>query len=230
VDTGYVFFLDDDDEWYSHKIEAQLRALENAPDAIGVSCWHLMKKERGATQQNRFTESKVRACLPTRNIMGSPSFFGYRFDKRTRHLRNDPRLNAVEDMDFYLQLSRHGRFVVVPEVLGIYHQHSGPRLTFDLMSKITSTRIILTKHPDLIRGRARLWGEGKWRLLASRTETTPAMKWKSFLLGSILVFASGKHIRRSMKIVGRTWEELVSTPIDRGSCSNPRIQPPNLGA
>ena len=53
-DEDYVFFLDDDDEWCSSKIEKQLSYLENNKNIIGITCWNYNIDGR-STEINRKT-------------------------------------------------------------------------------------------------------------------------------------------------------------------------------
>lgn len=129
--TGeFITFIDADDLWTPDKLEAQLAALQQHPEAGVAYSWTYFMYEKGET-------FSFHPCPPT-------SFEGNVYDKllisdfirsgsnvllRKQAIASvggfDPALKSCEDWDCWLRLAAKWTFVVVPKYQILYRQASG---------------------------------------------------------------------------------------------------------
>lgn len=105
----YIAFLDDDDVWYSNKIERQIRAVEAGSETLaGVYCgrhtftkdWDYRHTEVPKKDGNLYND------LLARNIIGSPSKVLVGTDAFSTVNGFDPSVKYHEDWEFYLRFSK----------------------------------------------------------------------------------------------------------------------------
>lgn len=136
-------FVDADDLWLPGKLEAQCRALRDAPHAGVAYGWVDVVDEAGAVVQadQRATHSgDVYAHLLRANFIYSGSNVVVRRPVFDAVGGFDVRLRAVEDWELHTRLARATPFACVPRVLVHYRRH--PRsLTrqFDVMERAFRT-------------------------------------------------------------------------------------------
>lgn len=143
---GYVFFLDDDDEWFPGKCAAQIEIMERRNELVGVTCGREIVLPNGSRRRIIPDETVIAKYLNCVNYTGSFSFFGFRKSERTKAVLLDETLPAFQDHEFYMRLGRFGGIGVVDKVLGIYHDHVGPRISTQYGEKATALRSITTRH------------------------------------------------------------------------------------
>lgn len=159
--TGFVFFLDDDDEWLPEKCELQIEAFKSDQSAVGVSCWREVCQETGARIPVRISEREVNEWIRARNVVGSFSFFGFRRNAATGHLRLDENLEAAQDFEFYIRLADFGSTLVVRRVLVRYFNHGGSQITDSRYRKLRALEYIYRKHSVEWSFWERMWWLGK---------------------------------------------------------------------
>ena len=142
----YVAFLDSDDLWCEDALEHLVEALEKDPNAVGafgyaelineigkpiLSGFHRARQSRrrratwwgirglSASQPVRFEDWVVYAPLwppavglHRRKVVDLVGFF-------------DPQLKQLEDVDFYIRMSRHGYYRPIDHHVAWYRQHDG---------------------------------------------------------------------------------------------------------
>ena len=127
--TGeFIAFLDADDLWTPDKLELQLAALQQHPEAGVAYSWTYFKDEQGvhsyADESNRF-EGNVYADLLVKNFLHN----GYNPLIRKQAIESvgefDPTLKSCEDWEFYLRLAAKWPFLLVPKPQILYRQSSG---------------------------------------------------------------------------------------------------------
>jgi glycosyltransferase involved in cell wall biosynthesis len=130
---NYVAFLDQDDLWYAHKLERQVRVLDDQPDVVLVHCdedWidpSGTVLRRGVTGANRV--SRHEALLT--KLMGKeasfimPSAMLIRRETFERIGGFDSSLQGYEDFDLCIRLRLQGLFVFQEESGICYRMHSG---------------------------------------------------------------------------------------------------------
>jgi glycosyltransferase involved in cell wall biosynthesis len=127
--TGeFLAFLDADDLWTPDKLELQLAALQQHPEAGVAYSWTYFKDEQGvhsyADESNRF-EGNVYADLLVKNFLHNGSNPLIRKQAIESVGEFDPTLKSCEDWEFYLRLAAKWPFLLVPKPQILYRQSSG---------------------------------------------------------------------------------------------------------
>lgn len=143
---GFVFFLDDDDEWFPGKCAVQMELLERRRELVGVTCGREIVYPDGSRRRIIPDEAVIARYLNCLNYTGSFSFFGFRKDRVTEGIFLDECLKALQDYEFYMRLGRCGGIGVVDGVFGIYHDHGDPRISTSTAVKADALRAILSSH------------------------------------------------------------------------------------
>lgn len=127
--TGdFIAFLDADDLWTPDKLELQLAALQQHPDAGVVYSWAYYMDEKGESVQADnpiFFEGNVYPQLLVRDFIVSGSNCLIRRQAVESVGEFDPSLSSAEDWDYWIRLARHWPFVVVPKLQLFYRYSSG---------------------------------------------------------------------------------------------------------
>jgi glycosyltransferase involved in cell wall biosynthesis len=126
--TGeFIAFLDADDLWTSDKLEAQLTALQQHPEAGVAYSWTCFMREKGGyyIEKSRAFEGNVYAKLLVTNFLHSGSNPLIRREAIESVGGFDTTLIPSEDWDFYLRLAARWSFVLVPKPQIFYRQSSG---------------------------------------------------------------------------------------------------------
>ncbi|NET09677.1 MAG: glycosyltransferase [Symploca sp. SIO2B6] len=119
--TGdFIAFLDADDQWTPDKLEAQMVALQQNPDASVAYSWtefvdeadHVIVKGQTITVTTR--EEAYRRLL-VQNFLDSGSNPLIRREAVEAVEGFDESLQGCQDTDFYLRLAQHYAFVAVPK-------------------------------------------------------------------------------------------------------------------
>jgi glycosyltransferase involved in cell wall biosynthesis len=124
--TGeFLVFLDDDDRWHPERIQLQLRAFENAPDAVACYCGMQSIDEAGnvvaEADQVAVSDEYDVARRATGIILPNVLMRRTAFERVGGF---HPAIRLAQDLDLILLLARQGRFVFSPEVLVDYRAHS----------------------------------------------------------------------------------------------------------
>ncbi|MGF1478665.1 MAG: glycosyltransferase family 2 protein [Cyanophyceae cyanobacterium] len=129
--TGeYVTFLDADDLWTADKLERQLAAFKQHPEAGVTYSWTYFwfaEKERIYPSQTDEHEGNVYAELLISNFLHSGSNPLIRREAIESVGLFDPTIQLVEDWDYWLRLAAHWPFVLVRKLQIYYRQHSGSK-------------------------------------------------------------------------------------------------------
>jgi glycosyltransferase involved in cell wall biosynthesis len=127
--TGnFIAFLDADDLWTSDKLELQLAALQQHPEAGVAYSWTSYIDEQGKTlfvDKPIFFKGNVYAQLLVNNFLASgsnPLIWRTAIESVGEF---DPAIPPCADWDFYLRLSTKWSFFVVPKHQILYRQASG---------------------------------------------------------------------------------------------------------
>ncbi len=124
----FIAFLDADDLWTPDKLELQVAALHQHPEAGVAYSWTCNMGDNGESfhaGEPVFFEGNVYAQLLVGNFLanGSNPLICKQAIESVGEF--DPALKSYEDWDFYLRLAARWPFVVVPKPQILYRQSSG---------------------------------------------------------------------------------------------------------
>jgi len=152
----WVAFLDDDDEWLPEKLQAQLRVLATAADAVACSCGYLSRSASGACRTMRVPERASLEQLLTGNVLGGASMCLCSSAVLKEMGGFDQRLASGQDIDLWIRLRMRGSVVARAEPLVVHRAHAGPRITADMRAQYLGARRLHFKHRHLMdRGQRR---------------------------------------------------------------------------
>ncbi len=120
----FFAFLDHDDLWYPEKLAKTMREFERVPAAVLVGS-HIEAKKDGvlvSLLKKGPAVPDMYERLPFEGNSVAPSAAVVKADAALSigGFREDPRLNTVEDYDFWMRLSRVGPFSYIDEALASY--------------------------------------------------------------------------------------------------------------
>jgi glycosyltransferase involved in cell wall biosynthesis len=144
---GFIAFLDHDDLWTSDKLELQLAALQQHPDAgVAYSWTYFMNEKEGVRSfypcEPVFFEGNVYAKLLVGDFIYSgsnPLICRQAIDSVGEF---DPAINACDDWDYWVRLAAHWNFAVVPKHQLFCRRSSGSTSSKVEMMKEVSLKAI----------------------------------------------------------------------------------------
>lgn len=147
----FLAFLDDDDLWMPHKLERQVSALGDHPEFDAA--WSYSTREH---LDGTFSDRKIdlhgnvhRKFQLDEIMMMQPLLL--RRSAIAKVGLFDPVLTALDDYEFSLRVSRHCRFLTVPEVLFMLHTTQGS-MSRNVAERARMIAYLLEK-PNTITGR-----------------------------------------------------------------------------
>jgi len=122
----FISFIDSDDTWTRDKLELQVKALENNPEAGAAYSWTLLVDQEGSFLGKicPIYEGYINQELFLSNFVASGSNLMLRKECFSFVGLFDTRLGACEDWDYYLRISLQYPFVCVPKFNIIYLIHT----------------------------------------------------------------------------------------------------------
>jgi GT2 family glycosyltransferase len=124
----FITFIDADDLWTPDKLELQLAALQQHPEAGVAYSWTLVMDEKGEgfyPGKSVSFEGNVYPQLLLSNFIASGSNVMLRREAIASVGEFDPTLRSCEDWDYWLRVAARWSFVVVPKSQILYRQSSG---------------------------------------------------------------------------------------------------------
>lgn len=120
----FLAFLDHDDFWYPEKLSKSVKAFDENPSAVLVGS-HIEAKKDGRLVSLLKKGPAVpgmyeRLLFEGNSVAPSAAVVRRESALAIGGFREDPRLNTVEDYDFWMRLSRTGPFVYLDEALASY--------------------------------------------------------------------------------------------------------------
>lgn len=141
----FLSFIDADDSWSPDKLELQLAALQNHPEAGAAYSWTRFVSEYNQSCQDDYPiyfEGDILEPLLLKNFIASGSNIMVRSKAVETIGGFDPDISFAEDWDFYLRLAAICSFVVVPKVQIFYHQATGTASSKIEIIEQSSLRVI----------------------------------------------------------------------------------------
>lgn len=136
----YIAFLDSDDIWIKHKLEKQVKALDEDQDVVLVCGQSLRvndlnKKIKPAKRQSQGYSGNVFEKLLLRNfvVSATPIIKREHFEKTSGF---ETKYVPYEDWEFWLRLSLLGKFHFLPAPLSFYRIHKEQSVKLTKAEKI----------------------------------------------------------------------------------------------
>lgn len=199
----FVAFLDDDDIWEPRKIEKQIDRLREASDDVGVVYTGMrFVSEDGNSLRTHVekVEGDVTKELLKRNLVGSFSTVMVRSEAIDDIGTLDQQFPCWQDIEWYIRLSIHWKFVSVPEPLVRMRQHGGEHISDDFDTiRNTALSLFVEKYRPL----ARSYG---WRF------EREFFGWIEFRIGAYNALRTGHyaaaryHLFRAVKWYPLEWQ------------------------
>jgi glycosyltransferase involved in cell wall biosynthesis len=132
--TGdYLSFIDADDLWTKDKLEKQLAALQQNPQAGVAYSWIVSMTETPDSNDKRtffpgkkvLFQGNIYPQLLLENFIGNGSNILFRREAISSVGNLNPKLTSCADWDYYLRLAAKWSFVLVPEHQIIYRKPIG---------------------------------------------------------------------------------------------------------
>jgi glycosyltransferase involved in cell wall biosynthesis len=209
---GYVAFLDQDDRWYPHKLDAQMDAALAHPDAVLVYCNSDRMDRDGHVLRSGVTlEERPRAATsPLGRLLGCelilPSSMLVRRDVFLKVGGFDPELRGFEDFDLCARLHRHGRFVFLDQPGMCYRVHDGG------FSQAEGGGVIRSRERFLVKMQALYAGDRGKQALIHRMLGECYSDWGQHELRQGNVIEARTLLRRSLRhdaVKFRTYSRLL---------------------
>lgn len=121
----FIAFIDADDLWTPNKLELQLAALQQYPEAGLAYSWTYYKfanEEDSYADESNLFEGNVYTDLLVKNFLQNGSNPLIRREAIDSVGLFDPTLKSCEDWDFYLRLAAKWKFTLVKKAQIIYRQ------------------------------------------------------------------------------------------------------------
>jgi glycosyltransferase involved in cell wall biosynthesis len=159
--TGeFVAFIDADDLWTPDKLELQVRALRERPEAGAAYSWTAFVDEAGGLlfpKERQSISGRVHANLIESNFLASASNVLARRACIEAAGKFEQRFEPAEDWEFWLRVSAACTFALVPRYQVLYRfrfgSHSGnPARTHQAMCDVLE-HALTAGAPELRRGR-----------------------------------------------------------------------------
>ena len=167
LDTDYVAFCDDDDQWQPDKLRRQVAALVAEPDSEFATCAIEVEYE-GRTTARLAGASRVTIDQLARSRMAMlhSSSFLVRREALAEHaiglVAEDAPGSQNEDWDLLLRAARRAPIVHLDEPLVRVLWGRSSHYAYEYASKISSLRWMMQRHPELSGcrpGAARVYGQ-----------------------------------------------------------------------
>lgn len=125
----YLAFLDDDDEWFSQKLQCQVDLLGRSPSNVGLvfSGYKKIDQSNGNVigEHMPVAEGDLSEALLVNNAVGSTSSVLLKWECLEDVGLFDEQLPSGQDYDLWIRISKTWHFRCLNEVLFHYYVHDG---------------------------------------------------------------------------------------------------------
>ena len=198
----FVAFLDDDDEWFSEKIEKQLEVFKNKSDVALVYCGHKTINDSNSqitTAKTKFLSGYLYDKLIFDNYVGSTSFPLIKRDAFEKAGGFDTLMMSAQDYDLWLRIAKKYCIDFVAEPLVYYHVHNGEQISKSYKNKICGLERINEKNKEFLMQNRRAWMINNiviTQYYAAAGDWRKALKiwWKCFLKCPYALMVNAKYL------------------------------------
>lgn len=199
-DVDYVFFLDDDDEWLPEKSEKQIALLGQRSDAVGVTCYYYRIQHGVRHVVKKGTEREINQHIRIWNFIGGFSCFGMRWSRASSTIRLNNELSSCQDFDFYVEVSKLGRVLLLTDASVNYYAHAELRISDGRSKKGENFSRILKQRRGELSFREVVFSSAKVHLFSAPYVDTVWCAFGHLLLGAAQLIVAFKAPRVSYNI------------------------------
>ncbi len=189
----YVVFCDDDDLMSPQRLALAKEGLSRAPLAVCFSRYLDGPPGRQVELEGLVNETILNDMAPHVGRTAVERVFALRFDER---------LEAAEDIEWWLRLSERTRVTTTPFIGYLIRRHGGERTRTGLPARIRSRKLVMQLHPEYFEEhpRARAFAWKRIGLMAS-TFGDQAEARRSYLrsLGGNMDLRTMWHLIKAMR-------------------------------
>jgi len=127
----YIAFLDDDDEWFSQKLELQLKEFEKDKDIGLVYTKCIVLKNKKVDKISGIKRISTPSVIVKKEIINKIGLF-------------DENLDCAEDRDMWLRVSKECKLKFINKILTKVHLHN--QISTNLKKKIKSEEYFIKKY------------------------------------------------------------------------------------
>ena len=148
----YVALLDSDDEWLPEKLELQMSLFSQGGDHLGVvyaSYWRVPSDGAPSIEHLATFRGDVYRTALAQWIADTDTLV-IRKDILEQAGLCDESIRAYQEWDLCIRLARYAEFDFVPQPLAIYHIHSSPTISKNLLLSAWGYLDVVEAHRDEI--------------------------------------------------------------------------------
>ena len=143
-----IAYLDDDDEWYVHKLELQKNFLLNNDQYNAVTCSYDVFTNGYKVKESKFKSTQKFDNIYSVNNIGGASMIMVRSDSIKKIGGFDPDLPSCQDWDCWIRLGEFGKIGVITEICMKYNADLKHRITRNIRAKIQGVKKLFCKHKN----------------------------------------------------------------------------------
>lgn len=142
-----IAFLDDDDVWHPEKLVRQLEYMESNDNAVAVYCnYYIYHESVDAFKRISGAPSTMsHRDLLKGNCPASTSLIMIRREVLIKYQNFDEELPSFQDYDMWLRVTKSGDMHCVNQELVVFRQHSGERVSINIVKRLAGLTMILEK-------------------------------------------------------------------------------------
>ncbi|MCL2865329.1 MAG: glycosyltransferase [Lachnospiraceae bacterium] len=165
---AYIAFLDDDDIWYSEKIQKQYEYIQQSGFAMVYCNYNIINEKKGKKEiagMKRYSGHIFRPLLKE-NFVGSTSFPLIKRECFQSCGLFDENLKASQDYDMWLKIAQKYKIGYMEEPLADYVIHAGETITGNISNRIQGAETLNQNYRAFLKKEPKIFGYRLARLAA----------------------------------------------------------------
>ena len=157
----FISFLDDDDEYFPLKTQAQIKVFQNSEDKIGLVYGSYLRIDLRLNKES-IVKPKIKGNVSHilgLNKIGSPSIVMCKTSAINKIGGFDESISYKDDIDFFFRFSEYNDVAYTSEIVTKYYVDNKASISSNYKNKLSHTIKFIAKHyPKITKPRLR-WSE-----------------------------------------------------------------------